>query len=433
MTLRDAGSEARTDAGSGTGSDIGNDAGSGTRRDISSGTRRDTRYVQAGSEPHVQAGSEPRRRHGYVNPPVHRVSTVLYRDTAEMAASQADPLKRTPPVYGRFGTPTGRAFESALAELEGGHAAVATCSGLAAATTAVLSFVRAGDHLLVSDSVYMPTRRFCDSLTAFGVRVEYYDPVVGAGIEELLRPETRLVYLESPGSTTFEVQDVPAITAACRPRGITTVIDNTWATPAFLRPLELGADVVVHSATKYLTGHADSILGAVVCSEETFPAVRGAAMRLGQCAGADDLYLGLRGLRTLGVRLRQHQQQALDLAHWLRERDEVAEVIHPALPEHPGHRVWQRDFDGASGLFGLVLRPDFGRTAVDAMIDSLRLFGLGHSWGGYESLLVPADPLTHRLPGTWRDRGPLLRVHAGFEDLDDLEADLAAGFAVLRG
>lgn len=379
----------------------------------------------------VHAGSDPRQQHGYVNPPVHRASTVLYENVAEMDASQTDPLKRDMPVYGRFGTPTSRAFEAALTELEGGHATVVTCSGLSAITTALLSYVRAGDHILVSDSVYLPTRKFCDSLAGLGVKAEYYAPGVGRAIEELIRPDTRMVYLESPGSTTFEVQDVPAITGVCRSRGVVTVIDNTWATPAFCRPLELGADVVVHSATKYLTGHADSILGAIVCTEDSFAPVRGAAIRLGQCASADDVYLGLRGLRTLGVRLGQHQRQALELARWVSKQEGVVSVLYPALPEHPGHELWLRDFSGAVGLFGMELEPRFGTSAVHALLGRLRLFGLGHSYGGYESLIVPTDPVGHRLPGTWAGRGPLLRVHVGFEDLDDLKEDLATGLRAL--
>jgi cysteine-S-conjugate beta-lyase len=394
--------------------------------------------VVIGREPSLatrlgHAGSEPRTQHGFVNPPVIRGSTVLYDGLAAMDAAQADPLRRDLPAYGRFGTPTARAFETALSDLEGGHAAVATCSGLAAITTAILAFVRAGDHILICDSAYLPTRRFADSLEALGVVTEYYDPCVGDGIDRLLRPDTRLVYLESPGSTTFEVQDVPAITRACRRRDVVTVIDNTWATPAFLRPLLLGADVVVHSASKYLTGHADSVLGAVVCTAETYPAVRSCAIRLGQCAGADDVYLGLRGLRTLSVRLRHHQRQALDLARWLQARDEVCQVSYPALPDDPGHRLWRRDFGGAAGLFAVRLKTHFGVPAVHAMLGRLQLFGLGHSWGGYESLIVPCDPGDHRLPGTSRAGGTWLRVHVGLEDVEDLRADLAQGLRALRG
>lgn len=379
----------------------------------------------------VHAGSDPRTQRGYPNPPVHRASTVLYRDTAEMAVSQADPLKREMPVYGRFGTPTSMAFEAAVAELEGGHGGVATCSGLAAISTAVLSFVRAGDHVLVTDSAYLPTRRFCDSLAALGVETEYYPPGIGADIAALVRPTTRLVYLESPGSTTFEVQDVPAITAACRARGVTTLVDNTWATPVYHRPLQLGADVVLHSATKYLTGHADSILGVAVCTAAAYPAVRATAMRLGQCAGADDVYAALRGLRTLDVRLERHQAQALELARWAGKQPGVAAVLSPALPEDPGHDLWRRDFTGASGLFGLELDPRYGREEADALADRLTLFGLGHSYGGYESLVVPCEPAQHRLAGTWRGRGPLLRVHVGFEDVEDLKRDLADGLRAL--
>jgi cystathionine beta-lyase len=383
----------------------------------------------------VHAGADPRRQGGYVNPPVHRASTVLYGDMAELDASQADPLKRAMPVYGRFGTPTGRAFEEALTELEGGYAAVTTCSGLSAITTALLAYVRAGDHILVSDSVYLPTRKFCDSLAALGVETEYYDPCAGGAVAELIRPRTRLLYLESPGSTTFEVQDIPAITEVCRARDVITIADNTWATPAFCRPMELGAgvDVVVHSATKYLTGHADSILGAIVCTTDSYPVVRGAAIRLGQCASADEVYLGLRGLRTLSVRLGRHQDQALELARWTAKQEGVAGVLHPGLPEDPGYALWRRDFDGAAGLFGIELLPGagFGKPAVDAMLNRLRVFGLGHSYGGYESLIVPADPVSHRLPGTWAARGPLLRVHVGFEGLEDLKDDLTAGFEAL--
>jgi cystathionine beta-lyase len=376
----------------------------------------------------VHTGSEPRNQHGFVNPPVIRGSTVLYDGVEAMQAAQADPLRRAGPAYGRFGTPTARAFESALSELEGGHAAVATCSGLAAITTATLAYVRAGDHLLVTDSAYLPTRRFCDSLAVFGVETEYYDPCIGSDIERLLRPNTRLVYLESPGSTTFEVQDVPAITAACRRRDVTTVVDNTWATPAFSRPLGLGADVVVHSATKYLTGHSDSVLGAIVCTAESYPAVRGAAIRLGQCAGADDVYLGLRGLRTLSVRLRHHQRQALDLARWLQCRGEVSQVLYPALPDDPGNPLWRRDFSGASGLFAVRLEPHFDDRAVNAMLGRLQLFGLGHSWGGYESLIVPTDPSAQRRPA---GSGALLRIHVGLEDVEDLRADLDRGLCAL--
>lgn len=382
----------------------------------------------------VHAGSRPADQLGYVNPPIYRGSTVLYEDVAALQSSQADPLRRELPAYGRFGTPTSRAFETALAELEGGAATVTTCSGLSAVTTAILAFVQAGDHILVSDSVYRPTRRFCDSLASFDIMTEYYDPEIGAGIADLMLPNTRLIYLESPGSDTFEVQDVPAIAQVGRAHGVVTIVDNTWATPLFCQPLALGADVVVHSATKYLTGHADSILGAIVCAEEKiYSEVRQCAIRLGQCAGADDTYAGLRGLRTLGVRLRAHQAQAIELASWLSERLEVAAVHYPALPGDPGHQIWQRDFTGAAGLFAITLQDHYNTAAVAAMLDRLELFGLGHSWGGYESLIVPSDPTGYRSLGNRPRRGPLLRLHVGLEGIEDLRADLAAGLAELPG
>ncbi|MBU8899580.1 cystathionine beta-lyase [Corallococcus sp. M34] len=376
----------------------------------------------------IHVGSNPAQQHGFVNPPLYRGSTVLYGSVQSMEETARDRLKRTLPAYGRFGSPTCRALESALAELEGGYASVCTVSGLAAITTAILAFVETGDHILVSDSAYMPTRNFCDSLRRFGIEAQYYDPCIGGAIEALLRPNTRLVFLESPGSMTFEVQDIPAISEVCRARGIVTLVDNTWATPLFLNPLTLGVDVVIHSATKYITGHADSLLGAIVCNEAIYPLVRASSIRLGQCAGADDVYLGLRGLRTLTVRLRQHQHQALTLAHWLVERREVAEVLYPALPGDRGHALWKRDFKGASGLLGVVLQPHHDKASVDAMLNALRLFGLGHSWGGFESLIVPGDPSAYRLPGQWQRSGALLRIHVGLEDMADLKADLAEGF-----
>lgn len=376
----------------------------------------------------VHVGSEPRQQFGYVNPPIYRGSTALYDSVAAMETSQKDALKRTLPAYGRFGSPTCRAFEAAMTELERGFASVCTSSGLAAITTAILGFVEAGDHVLVSDSVYLPTRNFCESLRRFGIDAEYYDPCIGGGIEGMLRPNTRMVFMESPGSMTFEVQDVPAISAVCRARGVVTLIDNTWATPLFLRPLSLGVDISIHAATKYITGHSDSFLGVIVCNDEAnYAAVRSSAIRLGQCAGADDVYLGLRGLRTLAVRLRQHQEQALTLAQWLSEQPEIAEVIYPALPGAAGHALWKRDFSGAAGLFGVVLQPHFEKPAVDAMLDGMRLFGLGHSWGGFESLIVSSNPGVHRMPGQWQRRGVLLRVHVGLENIDDLKADLVEG------
>lgn len=364
----------------------------------------------------IHAGSHPKEQGGYVNPPVYRGSTVLYDNVAEMKDLTARALRTQGKSYGRFGTPTSRAFEEAMTELESGYGAIATPSGLAAITTSILALVETGDHLLVSQSVYQPTRNFCETLRRLGVETEYYDPTMGAAIAEKIRPRTRLIYCESPGSNTFEIQDLPAITGAARARGVMSIVDNTWATPLFLKPLRLGADIVVHSATKYIGGHSDSLLGVIVCNEKTYGPVRTESIRLGQCVGNEDAYFGLRGLRTLATRLRQHESQALTLAHWLENQPEVGSVLHPALPRHAGHEVWKRDFTGSSGLFAFELRPGYSEKAIHEMIDNLKYFGLGHGWGGFESLLVPVNESFTRL-----------RVHVGLENLEDLKQDLAAG------
>jgi cysteine-S-conjugate beta-lyase len=371
----------------------------------------------------VHLGSRSEKQHGFVNPPLYRGSTFLYESVRQMKESTTDPLRRTPRAYGRFGTPTCRAFEAAMTELEQGYDAICTSSGLSSITTAIMALVETGDHILVSDSVYKPTRAFCESLRRLGVETEYYDPTIGKDIEQKLRVKTRFVFMESPGSNTFEIQDVPAITAVCRARQTLTLVDNTWATPLFFRPLTLGADIVIHSATKYVIGHSDGFLGVIVCNEKTYAPVRMSAVRLGQCAGPDDIYFGLRGLKTLATRMRQHESQALLLAQWLQDRPEVAEVFHPALPQHAGHRIWKRDFTGSSGLFSILLQPRYEEPAVQAMLDSLRLFGLGHGWGGFESLIVPVESIR---PGS------LLRIHVGLENLGDLKADLVEGFKTLR-
>lgn len=370
----------------------------------------------------VHAGRDPQRFHGFVNTPIYRGSTVLFPTFASLLADDQAYS------YGRNGTPTVDALQAALAELEGGHATVLTPSGLSAITTALQSFVSSGDHILVSDSVYRPTRRFCDTvLKRMGVDTTYYDPLIGSGIAGLMTERTRVVFAESPGSQTFEVQDIPAITEAAHAAGAVVILDNTWATPLFFKPFDHGVDVSVHAATKYIVGHADAMLGVVTTSKATTDAVAKTHDALGLCPGPEDVYLGLRGLRTLGVRLRQHQESALALADWLASRPEVAEVIHPARPGDRGHALWKRDFTGSSGLFAIVLKP-VSRGALAAMLDDLQLFGMGYSWGGYESLILPFDPQSYRSATVWEAKGPALRLHAGLEDLDDLKADLAAGF-----
>ena len=380
----------------------------------------------------VHLGRDPKGNHGVVNPPVLHASTVLFPSLAALEASHVPPPGGGRKiVYGRRGTPTSWALSDAIAGLEGGHDTLLTPSGLAAAAVALLSFLKAGDHLLMVDTAYGPTRAVCDGLLArFGVETTYYDPLVGDGIAALFRPETRVVYMESPGSLTFEVQDVPAIAAAARARGIVSMVDNTWASPLFFRPFDHGVDVSVQAATKYVVGHSDVMMGAVTANAEAWPTLAKGHGELGQFAGADDMYLAQRGFRTLAVRLERHQANGLALARWFQGRPEVRRVLHPALPDDPGHALWKRDFKGASGLFGVVLHPQ-PKEALGAMLDGLKLFGMGYSWGGYESLVVPGNVKRLRTAVPWEEDGVLLRFHAGLEHVDDLIADLEAGFARL--
>jgi cysteine-S-conjugate beta-lyase len=370
------------------------------------------------------AASRRSNEHGMVNPPVYHASTVLF-DSVEALHDHKQEY-----VYGRRGTPTIRALELAIAELEGGFACKLHPSGLSAATTTLLTFLKPGDHLLMTDAVYRPVRTFCDgTLQRLGVMTTYYDPEIGAAIASLIRPETRLLYLESPGSQTMEVQDVPAMAAVARQHGLVTALDNTWSAGHFFKAFEAGCDVSIQSATKYISGHSDVMLGAVTCSAEHWEAFKATYGEMGLFVGPDDVYLGLRGLRTLDVRLRRHMASALKLAEWLKTRPEVVSVLYPALPSAPGHDLWARDFTGACGLFSILLEP-VSQAAVAAMLDGLELFGMGYSWGGFESLALPFVPV--RTASTFEHQGPAVRLHIGLEDPDDLIADLEAGFARLK-
>jgi cystathionine beta-lyase len=374
----------------------------------------------------IHHGRDPFDHHGFVNTPVYRGSTVLY-PTLDAIESRNQPY-----TYGRRGTPTVRALEQAIAHLEGGDHTVLVPSGYAAVSLALLSFVEAGDHILVTDSVYQPTRKFCDGLLKrLGVETTYYDPLIGSGISQLFRPNTRLVYTESPGSQTFEVQDIPAIAEAARTRDIFVIMDNTWASPLYFKPFSHGVDVSVQACTKYVVGHADAMLGAVTASGRAKKYLERGFDQLGMCAGSEETFLGLRGLRTIHVRLARHWASGLEVASWLAARPEVARVMHPAMPQDPGHALWKRDFVGASGLFGVVLHP-CSKHALAQMLDGMQLFGMGFSWGGFESLIIPFDPRGYRTATAWTDVGPALRVHIGLEDVGDLIADLDAGFARLR-
>jgi cystathionine beta-lyase len=381
--------------------------------------RQDTRLAHA--------GCEPGRYHGFVNPPIYRGSTVLFPSVAALEANDQDY------TYGRLGTPTVSALEEALAELEGGYRTLLTPSGLSAIAATLLALVAAGDHVLITDSAYRPTRRFCDHvLKRLGVETTYYDPLLGAGIKALVKKTTRVVFTESPGSQSFEVQDIPGIAKAAHAAGACVVMDNTWATPLYLKPFAHGVDVSIQAATKYIVGHADAMLGAITTTEAAWPTIARAHEDLGLCPGPEDVYLGLRGLRSLGVRLARHQASGIEIARWLAGRPEVARVLHPALASDPGHALWKRDFTGASGLFAVVLKP-VAAEAVAAMLDGLELFGMGYSWGGFESLILPFDPSEYRTATKWQSEGPALRLHIGLEDVDDLRADLEAGFGRLAG
>ena len=382
----------------------------------------------------VHAGRDPQRHHGIVNPPVYHCSTVLFSSVAELLQTRRDRASGAFEgfTYGREGTPTTRALEDAVTALEGGHRAVTTSCGLGAISAALMAFLQAGDHLLIVDGVYGPARHFCeDVLRKFGIDVEFFDPLIGDGIAALLRETTRVVYLENPCSLTFEVMDVPAIARVCRARGVVTIIDNTWASPLCFRPLQHGVNVSVHAATKYISGHSDLMLGLAICDEPHFVPVKKMASMAGYCGGPDDIYMALRGLRTLRLRLNRHQDSAIRVARWLRGRPEIERVMYPALPDDPGHALWRRDFTGASGLFGATFQP-CGDAQFAAMLDKMDLFKLGYSWGGFESLVVPTYPATLRSATAYAGTGPSVRLHVGLEDPDDLIGDLERGFARLR-
>ena len=382
----------------------------------------------------VHSGLHPERHQGAVNPPVFHASTILSESVDEYRRKRRDWLQELPGTYyGRFGTPTTDSLQEAIAALEGGHRSLVYPSGLAGCAGALLAFLSAGDHLLMTDSAYGPTRNFARGfLKRFGVATTFFDPLIGGGIESLIQPGTRVIYLESPGSLTFEVQDVPAIAEIARRRGITVIMDNTWGTPLYFKPFAHGVDISVQAATKYIVGHSDAMLGAVTCTKEAWPKLRSSTYDLGQTAGPEDIYLGQRGLRTLAVRLKQHWQAGLALAQWVARQPEVERVLHPALPSDPGHAIWKRDFTGACGLFGVVLKDGIADRALCAMIDGLELYGIGASWGGFESLIVPFDPRESRTASKWPHQGPCFRIHAGLESVDDLITDLEAGFKRLR-
>ncbi|WP_343563159.1 cystathionine beta-lyase [Kiloniella sp. b19] len=377
----------------------------------------------------AHAGRAPLENYGVVNPPVYHASTILFKSLEEMDERARNKMQPENINYGRQGTPSTFPLERAIAELEGGDHAFTVSSGLGAITTALFAFVKTGDRILMPDTVYAPTRMFCnDILRKMGVETVYYDPLAGSDIAALITGNTSVVFVESPGSLTFEIQDIPAIAEAAHAKGAIVMLDNTWGTPLYCKSFELGVDVSVHAGTKYIVGHSDAMLGLIVTTDEHYTTVKNSVYHLGQCAGPDDIYLGQRGLRTMAVRLKQHHESGLQVAKWLSERPEVARVLHPALPEHPGHELWKRDFSGTCGLFAFILDRHYSRTAMAAMVDNMELFGMGYSWGGYESLILPANPASIRTATKWEVEGDLVRLHIGLENVEDLISDLDAGF-----
>jgi cysteine-S-conjugate beta-lyase len=382
----------------------------------------------------VRAGYNKDRNAGIVNTPVFHASTIVFDSVEEMNEADERGYKRGEKVmyYGRCGTPTHWTLEEAITELAGGADTVLAPSGLGACVLAIMGSVKAGDHILVSDSVYGPTRRCCTGfLKDFGVETTFYDPLAGEGISALMKPNTTLVYCESPGTHTFEVQDLPAIAEAAHAGGAIVAVDNTWASPLFCQPLALGADISIEAATKFIVGHSDAGVGTVTCTADTLPSVRRAYSALGLSIAPDEVYLATRGLRTLSVRLRQHQETALKVARWLKEQPNVKRVLYPPLPDDPGHDHWVRDFSGGSSLMGVVF-DQTSTNAATALLDGMKLFTIGYSWGGFESLIVPSTPSSMRTATSWTEPEPGIRLHVGLEDPDDLIADLDEGLARFR-
>lgn len=374
----------------------------------------------------THTGRSPADHFGFVNTPVFRGSTVIFPTLDDLENSTRAYR------YGRNDNPTGRSVQALVTELEGAAGTVLAPSGLSAVSTALLAVLDAGDEVLVTDSCYEPTRVLCsETLKRFGITARFYDPRAGAGIAELFTERTKAIFVESPGSLTFEVQDLPAIVAAARERNIVVIVDNSWATPLYLKPLALGADIVLHAGTKMFVGHSDAMFGTISANARVFKQLARTHRTLGVCASPDDAYLAARGLRTLAIRMKEHEQRAIALARWLEAQPAVRAVYHPALESHPDHAVWKRDFTGSGSVFAALLEPA-PREAVAAMVNGFELFSMGYSWGGYESLCMPVHPERIRTAVPWTEQGNLFRIHIGLEGIDDLKADFAAGLERYR-
>lgn len=375
----------------------------------------------------TQLGRDPAQQSGFVNTPVYRGSTVVFPTVSDIENNRAEFN------YGTAGTPTIANLENAWTQLAGAAGTVLSPSGLGAIALALFTTLKSGDHLLMPDSVYKPTRLFCAGMLAkMGIETTYYDPQIGSDIETLFRPNTTTLFLESPGSQSFEIQDIPAMTALAKRRNIATILDNTWATPIFFKAHEHGCDLSVEAGTKYLGGHSDLLMGIVSANEQWWPKLREAYDLMAMLPGAEDCFLALRGLRTMHLRLKEAEKRGLEMAHWLKSRPEVLKVLHPAFPDCPGHEFWKRDFLGASGLFSIILRPEYTKAGVDDMLDNMSIFAMGYSWGGFESLIIPFNCANYRTVTQWQPGGLALRLQIGLEDVSDLQTDLAEGFERLN-
>lgn len=375
----------------------------------------------------TQLGRDPAKQSGFVNTPVYRGSTVVFATVNDLENDRAEFN------YGTAGTPTIANLENAWTQLAGATGTVLSPSGLGAIALALFTTLKSGDHLLMPDSVYRPTRNFCAGLLKkFGVETTYYDPLIGDGITALIQPNTTTLFLESPGSQSFEIQDIPKMTAIAKQHNIVTIIDNTWATPIFFRAHEHGCDISLEAGTKYLGGHSDLLMGIVSANATWWPKLRETYDLMAMLPGAEDCFLALRGLRTLPIRLREAEKRGLEIAHWLKSRPEVLKVLHPAFPDCPGHEIWKRDFSGSSGLFSIVLKPEYTKAGIENMLDNMSIFAMGYSWGGFESLIIPFNCADYRTVTQWEPGGLTLRLQIGLEDIEDLKSDLEEGFQRLK-
>tara|TARA_B100000427_G_scaffold41494_1_gene30145 strand:+ start:8329 stop:9510 length:1182 start_codon:yes stop_codon:yes gene_type:complete len=379
----------------------------------------------------IIAGKRKKLSNGFVNSPVYKGSTVLFNTVEEMQSKMKNKNSQTL-FYGRFGSPATFEFENAIADIDESYTAVATASGTAAIVASLLAVLKTGDHILMTDSAYGVSRNITKKLlNNMGITTTFYNPNLTNKIKELITNKTKLIFMESPGSLTFEIQNISMIVDIAKKYNLITVIDNTWATSLYLKPMNYGVDISIQSATKYIVGHSDAMLGVITTNKKYAKQIRESAHNLGSCPGPEDIYLGIRGLKTLSIRLKKHQENAMKIIEWLLRQKEVNRVLYPALPDNPGYKIWKKDFKGASGLFGVVLE-NTRKDLIYKMLNNLKLFNMGYSWGGYESLILPVNPEKIRDTYKWNHMDLTLRIHAGLEDPEDLINDLKNNFNILK-